>query len=458
MLELARVHSLLGNDAEVERYFLRCAELNPRRAALYRAQIGWFFQRKKRWARALLWYDQALETFPGYHLCLFRKGYCLERLHRPREAASALEQAVAAFEQATPEQRERGRGIQIQVLFHLARNLREIGETDRARAALDRCAALDDRPREPVIKPEHRLASYGETFLRDGAPEEALAYLERARERDPSSSVIWERLGRAYEAAGRRAEAEAAYRRATELPKGAVALVSLARFLLRANRLEEGARCLIEALERHPAGEVQIRLEVARLHHRLGRPRAALEELDRLAEGRVPPRSTLAAAIDLAMADILLEHGRAAEALPRLRAAAEQHPEDAPLQQRLSRLERELEGRAGEDPPPLRDRPLPARLRALRALEPERHAGRVASYFPERGFGFIRYGDERTVFFHVSHFRSDTGAEIAPGTEVSFVIGKNHRTGRPQAEQIRSTRGLARAAAATGGSTSSSRR
>src|SRR5688572_23972496 len=75
VLEIARTYSLIGNDTKVEQYFLRCAQLHPRRAALYRCQIGWFFQRKKRWARALIWYDRALQTFPSYHLCLFRKGY-----------------------------------------------------------------------------------------------------------------------------------------------------------------------------------------------------------------------------------------------------------------------------------------------------------------------------------------------------------------------------------------------
>ena len=127
VLELARTYSLLGHETEVELYFLRCVELHPRRAALYRGQIGWHFQRKKRWARALQWYDGALQTFPGYHLCLFRKGYCLERLHRPSEAAIALSAADRAFTGSALEQQERSRGIQIQVLFHLARNLRETG-------------------------------------------------------------------------------------------------------------------------------------------------------------------------------------------------------------------------------------------------------------------------------------------------------------------------------------------
>ena len=342
VLEIARTYSLVGNDAKVEAFFLRCAQLHPRRAALYRCQIGWFFQRKKRWARALTWYDRALETFPGYHLCLFRKGYCLERLHRPRAAVAALQQACAAFDKAPPDQRERSRGIQVQILFHLARNLREVGLTDEARAALDGCAELDDRLHEKVIKPEHRLASYGETFLRDGDAESALRELTKAQEIDPGSAVIWERLGRAYELAGRLDDAEAAMVRASKLPKGAVALIALARLQMRTGRYADAARSLCEALRQHPQGEVQIRIELAELQLLLGRPATALHDLERLAAGRVPPQSTLAVDVETRLARIHLAHGRPSEALEHLQAAAEHDPDDehtrALLEQTRARL------------------------------------------------------------------------------------------------------------------------
>src|SRR5205807_1409521 len=83
--------------------------------------IGWYFQRKKKWTKALRWYDRALASFPTYHLCRFRRGYCLEKLHRPRETVEALTRARDIWEKAPSEQRQRGRGVQVQVLFHLSR-------------------------------------------------------------------------------------------------------------------------------------------------------------------------------------------------------------------------------------------------------------------------------------------------------------------------------------------------
>jgi tetratricopeptide (TPR) repeat protein/cold shock CspA family protein len=448
VLEIARAYSLVNNDSKVERYFLRCAELNPRRAALYRCQIGWFFQRKKRWARALLWYDQALETFPGYHLCLFRKGYCLERLHRPREASEALRQAADSFDRTGEDQRERSRGIQVQVLFHLARNLREIGETAAAREVLDRCGELDDRGGESVIKPEHRLASYGETYLRDNDPEKALEHLEQAKKRDSRSAVIWERLGRAYEMLGDKKSAEAAYRTAVDLPKGAIALVSLARFLVHAGRFREAAQALAQALDRHPQGEVQIRMEIAELQRRLGRPAAALDELLQLSTGRVPPKSTLAASIDARIAEILVEHDHLTRALPHLEAALAQLPDDAALRARLDEARRRIADGPPEKRTPLENAPLPDEVATTLSFEVERLTGRVETYFPDRGFGFIRYRESETIFFHVSHCPSGVEQQIAVGVEVSFVCGVNHRNGKPQAEQIRIERPTAQAAAA----------
>lgn len=438
VLEIARTYSLVGNDSKVEQYFLRCAQLHPRRAALYRGQIGWFFQRKKRWARALTWYDRALQTFPSYHLCLFRKGYCLERLHRPRAAAESLDFACAAFEKAPADQRERSHGIQVQILFHLARNLREIGQTERAREALDRCGALDDQLHDHVIKLEHRLASYGETYLRDGDAAAALERLEAARGIDPSSAVIWERIGRAHELAGRVADAEEALRRAIELPKGAVALISLARLLMRSGRHGEAARALGQALKLHPQGEVQIRMELAELQSCLGRPQAALLDLQRLAAGRVPPQSTLAVAVERRIAQILLDHGDVSSALAHLQSAAVHDPEDADTQTLLEQARaRLLQGR--ENLRPFADAPLPADVATILGEDTvPRLTGQIVNYFADRGFGFIAFGqDNATLFFHVSQCEPTPPEKLGPGMTVSFVIGVNHRSRKQQAEQIR---------------------
>lgn len=433
LVEVARTHSLAGNTAKVEAFLLRCAQLRPRRSALYLAQIGWHFQKAKRWARAITWYDRALETFPDYHLCLFRKGYCAERLHRPREAVAALEAAVAAFEASPPRQRERSAGIHAQVLFHLSRNLREIGDTGRALEMLRACADLETGP-QAVVKREHLLASEAATMLADGQAERAIELLEEARVEDPGSPVILERLGIALAQAGRPEEAEAVLQRACGLPKGAVALLSLGRLKLARHDLAGAAASFAAALERHPQGEVQIRLELATLHERLGRPATARDILLRLANGRVPDHSRLAVAVQMRLAELLSANGHHGEAARRAAEATRHDPGDIAVADRAREL-----GAATrpDDPPELVDAPLLPGFEMLAENGTSRDSGHVSTWFPERGFGFISPTDGRpTVFFHVTQLRAEAGDDLRVGRRVSFVVTTNHRTGRSQAEDV----------------------
>src|SRR5438552_6817131 len=280
--EIGRAFGMLGNEEKVERYLLRCAELAPRRAAVFHCAIGWYFQRKKKWTKALRWYDRALSSFPTYHLCLFRRGYCLEKVHRPREAVEALGRARQIWEDAPSEQRQRGRGVQVQVLFHLSRGLRDLGDFEGAAEALDQCCALDRGSNPPTIRADHLLACRGELHLRRGDLDAALAAFAAARDLDPESSYHWERLGRVYELRGEVEAAEAAYRRATLLPRGAFAFLALGRFHLHVTRrLPEAAQALVEAMQSLFGAEPLIRVELARLHLACARPRAALAQADR---------------------------------------------------------------------------------------------------------------------------------------------------------------------------------
>jgi tetratricopeptide (TPR) repeat protein len=285
--EIGKAFGMLGNEEKVERYLLRCAELAPRRAAVFHCAIGWYFQRKKKWAKALRWYDRALLSFSTYHLCLFRRGYCLEKLHRPREAMEAFRRARAVWEQAGSEQRLRGRGVQVQVLFHLSRVLRDLGHFDEAASTLDSCTSLDAGCSPPAIRIEHLRACQGELSLRQGDLDAALASFRDACRLDPHSSYVWERIGRTHEVRGEVVDAQAAYERAITLPRGAFAYLALGRLHLNTHRdLSAAANSLAQALRLLQGVEPLVRVELARLHNLSGRPSAALAQLDLALAGR----------------------------------------------------------------------------------------------------------------------------------------------------------------------------
>ncbi|TMA36744.1 MAG: tetratricopeptide repeat protein [Deltaproteobacteria bacterium] len=436
LFEIGRAFGMLGNEEKVERYLLRCAELAPRRAAVFHCAIGWYFQRKKKWTKALRWYDRALASFPTYHLCLFRRGYCLEKLHRPRETVDALSRAREIWEKAPIEQRQRGRGVQVQVLFHLSRALRDLGEFDGAADALDSCCELDRGSDPPAIRPEHVLANRGELDLRRGDLAAAAAAFRAARDLDPASSYLCERLGRVHELAGDMGAAETAYREAAALPRGAFAYLALGRFQARVTGDLPGAvAALVEALRRVPAAEPLVRVELARIELAVGRRTAALRQVERALACR--REGGFAEGLRLA-SDLCEQLGRGTDARRYLEQLGRLTPGDPEIAERAAAL-------AGV-PGPMQDSPpsdpvLPPELAALgdapvEAPRDQRLAGTVDRFFPEKGFGFLRYGSGESIFFHVT--QCEDGADgIEMGTRVTFVLGHNAKKGKPQAEGVR---------------------
>jgi tetratricopeptide (TPR) repeat protein len=432
LYEIGKAFGMLGNEDKVERYLLRCAELAPRRAAVFHCAIGWYFQRKKKWTKALRWYDRALLSFPTYHLCLFRRGYCLEKLHRPREAVEALARARGIWDDAAPEQRQRGRGVQVQVLFHLSRGMRDLGDFDGAAEALDACCELDRGNVPPTIRDEHVLACRGELHLRRGDLDAALASFRRATDLDPASSYLWERVGRTHELHGELAEAGAAYRRATTLPRGAFAYLALGRFHLHHGALAEAAAALIEVLRRLPEAEPVVRLELGRLQAACGRDRAALGQVERgLACRR---EGGFIDALRLA-ADLAERLGRPDDASRYVEQLARLLPDDAEVAARRAAIARMRPQPSPTDPP------LPPALAHFEELtreisENERRVGVVDRFFPDKGFGFLNYEQGHSIFFHVT--QCEDGVEgLGPGTRLTFRIGHNAKKGKTQAEAVR---------------------
>lgn len=441
LFEVARAYGLLGDEAKVERYLRRCAELYPRRAALFHCQLGWCYQRKRKWTTALRWYEEAERSFPTYQLCLFRKGYCLYKLGRVEEAARTLARAAELWRAGPPEQQARGRRAHIQVLFHLARALRDLGDLAGARATLAQSAALDDGD-PPVIRPEHRQASLGEICLREGDFAGARAAFQRARDIDPRSSYFWERLGQSCEQLGLLAEAEQAYLHAVRLPRGGAAHLSLGRFYLNATRdIPRAWQRLQEGLRRDREHEAELQVQLARCELALARPAAGLARLERAIElgaGRNSPE--LVEAHRLA-AEICRAHGELERLHHHLEQLVALAPDENARRLELERVEESLRDPSWQERRrPMEDAPLPAELNPPR--EPPgagrpRCEGSVSCYFPDRGFGFISFGTGQSIFFHISRCERPDPALYRPGARVSFVVGHNPRRGKPQAEQVR---------------------
>ena len=90
---------------------------------------------------------------------------------------------------------------------------------------------------------------------------------------------------------------------------------------------------------------------------------------------------------------------------------------------------------------PSSDSPLPSGFEVLNNAAVDapgraRLQGVVDRFFADKGFGFVRYGEGQSLFFHITQCQ-DGGMGISPGATVSFILGHNPKKGKPQAEAVR---------------------
>jgi cold shock CspA family protein len=186
------------------------------------------------------------------------------------------------------------------------------------------------------------------------------------------------------------------------------------------------------ALRELQSAEPLVRLELARLQLACGRAHAAYDQVTQALACR--REGGFADGLRLA-AELAERIGRPAEAAAHLRQLARMAPEDITLLRRADELEHaEHDGEVPADPP------LPDALALLSDARfdirgRDRVNGIVDRFFAEKGFGFVRYGEGQTLFFHVTQF-PDGVTRIEPGTSVSFIVGHNPKKGKPQAEAI----------------------
>jgi cold shock CspA family protein len=219
-----------------------------------------------------------------------------------------------------------------------------------------------------------------------------------------------------------------------QLPRGGFAFLALARLYLHARRdLPAAGQALVEALRRLRPAEPLVRLELARMHLALDRPRAALRQ----AERALACRRDSAFVDGLRLAAELAERcGQVTQAVEYLRQLTQLLPDDPEAAARAEQL-----AHAPDAATPRVDASLPAALAflddaALEAPGDDRLVGVISRFFPEKGFGFVHYDGGQSIFFHVTQCE-DAAADLVPGTRVSFRLGHNPKKGKPQAEVVR---------------------
>ena len=446
LYEIGRAFGMLGNEDKVERYLLRCAELAPRRAAVFHCAIGWYFQRKKKWTKALRWYDRALISFPDL------PSLSVPPRLLPREAAppargrrGAASARAPCWDQAGGEQRvARARRPGPGPLPPLARAARPRRLRGLRRGARRLPYASTPRPSRPPSVRSTSSPARASCSCAGATSTRARALFEEAR---CARSGVELRLGadrpRPRAARRRRSRPRPRTGTRTALPRGAFAFLALGRLhteITHDHRAAASAlaEALRQAAERRAAGAARARPPPARARPparraRAGRAGARLPPRGRLRRGAAPRRRGRRASRALGEAatghlrQLARSFARRARTSPARLATLERRRTEAPAQ-------------------PPADAPLPSGFEVLGdagidAPGRARVEGVVDRFFAEKGFGFVRYGDGQTPLLprHAVPGRRNVASSPEPPSPSSWGTTRRRGSRRPRRCGFRSS-------------------
>jgi Flp pilus assembly protein TadD len=207
--DLALVHDVSGllkahwgfyEDAAAE--YRRAIELNPEDGDAYR-RLGASYQSNNQFDEALIAFKKAVEVQPNYFKPYQSLGTFYIRRAKFEEAVAAYQKMVAL----APDLSE----------AHLALGVTysRLGRLSDAEKELRVSIGLQE-----TAQAGHALA---EVLMYEGRDQEAISFYLRALSVGPESAGLWLDLGVSYDRAGRRTEAQSAFRRGLVLALGEIA-------------------------------------------------------------------------------------------------------------------------------------------------------------------------------------------------------------------------------------------
>jgi tetratricopeptide (TPR) repeat protein len=251
----ARVHAALGEPGPAAVRLARAAERLGETAVLA-AAVAELHLQARAWDKAEAAASRAVAREPrsAEHRVLLARA----RIGRGRHAA-----ALAATEGAE------GRAVRIQRAIARYR----LGQWREARAELEKTARDGKVPGEAAVW-------YAFVDVAAGNADRALPLVQKLAEARPAPPLAHVALGRALEALGRRAEAEAAYRAAVERePLAPEPHAALGTLLLAAGRPRDAVAPLERAVRIDPS-DLSVRRALGEARLAAGQPSAARADLD----------------------------------------------------------------------------------------------------------------------------------------------------------------------------------
>ena len=155
---LGFAYSQLDRYDEARYCYKRWIELEPGRAQPY-YHVGFTFYDAGQWNEAVEWFDLALERFPDYLVCLYRKGVALFMTFKVRQAKDTLKKAIMVYQQSNnPDFKQRMSKYYYRSIFYLGKCYLQINSLNNARACFEKILQEDQRAYIDPLYVKYNLA------------------------------------------------------------------------------------------------------------------------------------------------------------------------------------------------------------------------------------------------------------------------------------------------------------
>jgi len=258
---LGFAYSQLDQYKNARRYYQLWLDLDPRRPQPYYS-IGYTYYDAKNWEKAIKWFDKALYRFPGYVVCLYRKGVALFMWGKETEAKRVLQSAITYHQAIKDEDMQRRLAkYYYRSVFYLGKCELALGNYGSARA----CFQKNMEDKRAYVKPVFAEYNLALCYVKEKKYEAAENHLKNIAQSFSRTEWIFRLWGLLLHDKGHYDEAIEKYTQALQIRNQAYILINRAQAYRKNGDLENAKQDFYEALQRDRKGKHKILLQLAEI-------------------------------------------------------------------------------------------------------------------------------------------------------------------------------------------------
>jgi len=221
--------------------------------------LGYLEYDQKRWTQAIEWFDMALEEYPDYIVCLYRKGVALYNKLQFKNSKETLDHLVRCYlELNDTDAIRRNAKYFYKAIFYLGKSYYQLGQKNNALACFQKLLEEDVRD---YVEQLFKQFNWAKALFSAGRHEEALKVLKTLQPKD----YVLDLEAQIYADLGENQRAEKLYGKALERRAASYIFSHRGLFYKSLGESAKAERDFHDALKRDRVGKHKILFQLALL-------------------------------------------------------------------------------------------------------------------------------------------------------------------------------------------------